>query len=63
MSRPYPRREVFQESIMDSAMIAAISAIGGSIVEIREETVNSVDPLKNSSEICRSELEFVQWQF
>ncbi len=31
--------------------------------QIREETVNGVDPLKSFSEICRSELELVQRQF
>ena len=31
--------------------------------QIRDETLHGVDPLKNFSEICRSELELVQRQF
>ncbi len=31
--------------------------------QIRDETLNGVDPLKRFSEICRSELELVQRQF
>ena len=31
--------------------------------QIRDKTLNGVDPLKSFSEICRSELELVQRQF
>ncbi len=31
--------------------------------QIRDETLNGVDPLKDFSEICRNELEIVQRQF